>query len=410
MIDAMPHLFFFSYARANTKRTADNDLVRTFRETLESEVEQLLGNVTDEVCFFDSTDIEAGADWPITLADALRTSRVALCLYSPHYFNSRWCGKELQVFLDRAASAAGPTAPTPLIPVIWTPAPQGLPAPIQRFQTHDATFPTAYPSLGLRQIMNVGSKSDFFLIVNALAQRIVTAVQANALPSLAQIDLDRVVSTWDAATDADPASHKKGGITKTCFVFAARQGWDWKPYVGEPAIGALAQTISGQLGLKYEEIPCDAALPARLRDTHDHDVPTVLFADPSSANMPPIQSALQSYDQLYYLNCGLIAPWERPTPPPATDPRWLHIQRTACPQKAAAPPPYHDWLSTMSSDDLKARSAAVIEAIRGQLLKKALGSETTVVSKAEDPGMAREAEQNGVRLDIAPQLAPSLGA
>jgi hypothetical protein len=73
------------------------------------------------------------------------------------------------------------------------------------------------------------------------------------------------------------------------------------------------------------------------------------------------------------------------------------------------PPPNHDWLSTVSADDLKARSAAVIEAIRGQLLKKALGSETAIVSKAEDAGVAREAEQNGVRLDIAPQLAPAIG-
>jgi hypothetical protein len=406
----MSHLFFFSYARANAKRTADSDLVRTFREALEGDVEQLLGNVAEEICFFDSSDIEAGAQWPTTLADALRTSRVALCLYSPHYFNSRWCGKELQVFFDRAATAPGPPAPTPLIPVIWTPALQGLPTPLQNIQTHDATFPESYSRNGLRQVMNVGTKADFYLIVNALAQRIAAAVRVNALPPLAQLDLDRVVSAWDAATNADPASHKKGGITKTCFVFAARQGWDWKPYASEPPIGAVAQTVSGQLGLKYEEIPCDMALPTRLRDTNEHDVPTVVFADPSSASVPPIESALQSYDQLYFLNCGLIVPWERSTPAPASDPRWLHIQRNTCPQKAAAPPPYHDWLSTVSPEDLKARSAAVIEAIRAQLLKKALGSETAIVSKAEDANVAQQAEQRGVRLDIAPQLAPSLGA
>ena len=365
--------------------------------------------VAEELCFFDSSDIEAGAQWPTTLADALRTSRVALCLYSPHYFNSRWCGKELQVFLGRAATAPGPAAPTPLIPVIWTPALQGLPTPLQNIQTHDATFPEAYPRLGLRQVMNVGSTVDFYRIVNALAHRIVAALQTNALPPLAQLDLDRVVSAWDAAADADSASHKKGGITKTCFVFAARQGWDWKPYADEPAIGALAQTVSGQLGLKYEEIPCDTALPTRLRDTHEHDVPTIVFADPSSASVQPIESALQSYDQVYFLNCGLIVPWERPTPAPSTDPRWLHIQRTACPQKAAAPPPYHEWLSIVSPEDLKARSTAVIEAIRAQLLKKALGSDTAVVSKAEDANMSKDAEQKGLRLDIAPQLAPSPG-
>jgi hypothetical protein len=103
----MSHLFFFSYARANAKRTADSDLVRTFREALEGEVEQLLGNVAEEVCFFDSSDIEAGAEWPTTLADALRTSRVALCLYSPHYFNSRWCA----VKSSKSFSTARPPRP-----------------------------------------------------------------------------------------------------------------------------------------------------------------------------------------------------------------------------------------------------------------------------------------------------------
>jgi hypothetical protein len=257
--------------------------------------------------------------------------------------------------------------------------------------------------------MNVGSKADFHLIVTALAHRIVVAIQANALPALNQLNLNGVVSAWDAAANADPASHKKGGITKTCFVFAASQGWDWKPYADEPAIGALAQTVSGQLGLKYEEIPCDTSLSARLRDTHEHDVPTIVFADPSSASVEPIESALQSYDQVYFLNCGLIVPWESPTPAPSADPRWIHIQRTTCPQKAAAPPPYHDWLSIVSPEGLKARSAAVIEAIRGQLLKKALGSETAVVSKAEDANMSKDAEQKGIRLDIAPQLAPAPG-
>lgn len=403
----MSHLFFFSYARANTKRAADSDLVKRFREALEGEVEQLLGNVTEEICFFDTTDIEVGAEWPTSLSDSLRTSRVAVCLYSPHYFTSQWCGKELQVFLDRAAAAAGPP-PTALIPVIWTPSLQGLPAPVQKIQTHDETFPSSYSQLGLRQVMNVGSKADFHLVVRALALRIVAAIQANALPPLPELDVTRVTSAWDVAADADPNSHKQGGVTKTCFVFAAHQGWHWKPYNGEPAIGAIAQTVSGQLGLKYEEIPCDAALLMRLRDTHEHDVPTVVFADPSSASVQPIEGALQSYDQVYFLNCGLIVPWELSHP--ANDPRWFHLQRIACPQKTAAPPPNHDWLSTVSPQELKSRSAAVIEAIRSQLLKKAMGSETTVPAKAKDANLVKDAEQNGLRLDTAPQLAPSLVA
>lgn len=404
----MSHRYFFSYARANTKWAADSELMRRFREALEAEVDQLLGAAGGDSCFFDSTDIEAGAEWPAVLTDSLCSAKVAVCLYSPNYFNSSWCGKEVRVFLDRAAAAPGPEKPTAIIPVIWMPVLKGLPAPIAKIQTHDEAFPAAYPQIGLRQVMNVGSPADFFKVVSALAQRIATAVQADGLPPLQTLDLATQPSAWDVAINADPGSHKKGGITKTCFVFAARDGWDWKPYPGEPAIGALAQAVSGQLGLRYEELPCDSKLPDRLRETLEHDVPTVVFADPSSASVQPFETALRRYDQVYFLNCGLIVPWERATPPPSTDARWLHIQRAVCPQKAVVPPPHHDWLTTVSPEDLKARSAAVIESIRGQLLKKVLSSDTAVLTRAEDSVLVKDAEQKGVRLDVVPQLnAPS---
>lgn len=218
-------------------------------------------------------------------------------------------------------------------------------------------------------------------------------------------------SVWDLATSRDPSSHKKGSITKTCFVYAAPDGWDWKPYENEVSIGALSQEIAGKLGLKYEEIPCDAALPSKLSETRDHDVPTVLFAEPSGFSTHPIETAMRDYDNLFLLNCGLIVAWEQSTPLPATDPRWHYVRLNVCPQKTTAPPPHHEWLSTASASDLRTKSAAIIEGIRGQLLKKLLGSDTITVLKAESPELSRRAEEEqGLRLDTAPQLAPVASA
>ena len=59
----MSHLFFVSYARANTKREADRELLAKFVEELTSEVDQFLGGSSEEICFFDRTDIEAGSTW-----------------------------------------------------------------------------------------------------------------------------------------------------------------------------------------------------------------------------------------------------------------------------------------------------------------------------------------------------------
>ena len=407
----MSHLFFVSYARANTKRAADSELVRSFVEELESYVVQSMEKVPEEACFFDRTNIEAGSSWPSDLCDALRKARVGICLYSPSYFSSTWCGKELQVFLDRAAGAGGlPGDPpaTAIIPVIWIPATQGLPPALKNIQTHDAAFPEIYHQIGLRQVMNVGTKADLYNVVSALAKRVVSAVKANRLPVLPALDLDSVTSAWDRSSNADPESHKKGGITKTCFIYAAREGWDWRPYETDLSIGAIAQQVSGQLGLKYEEIACDSQLPTRLGETHDHDVPTVLLADPSSFGITKIEAAMRAYDRLYLLNCGLIVPWEHATPPPISDPRWQHVRLHLCPQKTTAPPPYHEWLSTVTPADLKGKCAQVIEGIRCQLLKKILGSENADVLKAESPELSKRAEEEqGLRLDIAPQLTPA---
>lgn len=405
----MSYLFFVSYARANAKQQQDSELVARFVEALQSDVDQITAGSGEEICFFDRTDIEAGSIWPSDLSDALRTTSIGVCLYSPHYFASTWCGKELQVFLNRAretAVAPGDSPPTAIIPVIWIPALQGVPAALKDIQTHDGAFPASYSQLGLRQIMKIGSPADFATIVNALAHRIVSATRASRLSKLSSLDLDTAPSLWDTTTNADPASHKKGCITKTCFIYAAKDGWDWKPYESNQTIGAIAQQVSGELGLKYEEISCNEALPARLTETRDNDVPTVVFADPSSLAISSIETPLRAYDGLYLLNCGLIVPWERATPPPAADPRWHYVRTRVCPQKATAPPPFHEWLSTATFPDLKSKTVAVIEGIRSQLLKRILGSDGTTVLKAESLELAKQAEeQQGLRLDLAPQLA-----
>lgn len=407
----MSHLVFVSYSRANTKRQADCELVRRFVDELASDVEQLLGGSQDEICFFDRTDIEAGSVWTSELSEALRTARLAVCLYSPNYFNSTWCGKELQIFLERAragaASVQGSPSPTAIIPVIWLPAMQGLPQPVKHIQTHDAAFPESYPQMGLRQIMMLEKNAEYHVIVNALAQRVCSAIQANRLPVLAPLNLDNARSIWEISSGADPSSHKKGSISKTCFVYVAQDGWNWKPYENESSVGAMAQEMTGRLGLQYEEIPCDNALPTRLADTREHDVPTVLFADPGSLSVLQLQQAMRQYDRLYLLNCGLIVPWERSSPAPSTDPRWQHLQLNVCPQKTAAPPPHHDWLSTTSVSDLRSNAVAVIDGIRSQLLKKLFGSNTATASKAENMELSQRAEkEQGLRLDTAPQLAP----
>src|SRR4030095_6944893 len=74
--------------------------------------------------FVDRTSVKAGEDCPDTLAEALRTTQTMVCLYSPSFFRSEHCGKEMQVLLKRRrayADAHGGKKPSNIIPVIWHP-------------------------------------------------------------------------------------------------------------------------------------------------------------------------------------------------------------------------------------------------------------------------------------------------
>lgn len=51
--------------------------------------------------FVDEREIEWGDDWHESLQDAVCSTRSLLCLISPSYLKSDWCGREYQVFLCR---------------------------------------------------------------------------------------------------------------------------------------------------------------------------------------------------------------------------------------------------------------------------------------------------------------------
>ena len=51
--------------------------------------------------FFDTEDIRTGARWQQKLADSLRRSKCIVCVWSPLYFQSKWCVSEWRTFLER---------------------------------------------------------------------------------------------------------------------------------------------------------------------------------------------------------------------------------------------------------------------------------------------------------------------
>lgn len=55
----------------------------------------------DPIIFWDRSGIASGDEWPLKLLSALAQSRCLIAIWSPAYFQSEWCRKELALMLAR---------------------------------------------------------------------------------------------------------------------------------------------------------------------------------------------------------------------------------------------------------------------------------------------------------------------
>lgn len=401
-----PPIFFVSYARADTAYLPYRADLERFINDLSARVAVKMPTPPEGVSFFDVSSIEAGEVWTTALSQAAATSKVGVALYTPNYFTRDWCGREFQVFLTRAQRQSGSTG---IVPVIWIACPT-LPSVAAQFNYTDATFPQVYADVGMQQLLRLKAYADEYeRAIEAVATLIVAAAKAGGLAQLPPVDFQTMASAWDVAAASDADSHKKGGITKTCFVFASTHGWHWKPYSGSPrTVGALAQQLSGELGLRYEELPYDATLPDKLQESNESNVPTVLFGDPHSLNDSQYARPMKRYDQQFLLNCAALVPW---TPESRlagdADPMWTNLKTRVCPQKTQSPPPHHEWRSIFSQEDLDLKARISIEQIRSRLMKQRMGEPSdpgAPVSKAENEQVKAAAAARGIVTESLSQL------
>jgi hypothetical protein len=407
-------LFFISYARNDADYEPDRMQMKRFVEDLSVRVARILGVSREGICYFDEGSIQTGTFWHSHLSEAAGTIPVAVTLYSPSYFASPWCGKEFAVFNSRAHfDPAAPKVPSGIVPVRWMNC-RSLPSVAAAIQySHDA-FPSEYIEVGLERLLTLKVYGDCYqLSVDAIANSVVSSMQPGLQPDYS-IDLEKVISAWDLDTSADPDSHKKGGITKTCFVFASEEGWAWTPYPGQgKKIGAMAQKISADLDVRYEEIACNEALATKLKETREACIPTILFGDPQSLQSGNFGSSLREYDGMYLPNCGTVVPWaEESKAAGDADASWKHLQDVVFHLKTSYPPPNHEWRSIFSQSELESKTRGMIDDLRSRLLgvicseERAGGVRTTgpKVTKAENKELTELAAAEGIQTASAPQL------
>jgi tetratricopeptide (TPR) repeat protein len=180
--------FFMSYAHAD-----GGPWLTQFYEHLSSEVRSLTPMHGE--CFFDRRSIEHGGSWERALEQAVSRAAVFVAIYSPAYFQSEFCGKELYLFRQRlvAARASGTLADPPLIlPVLWAPEKyvrRHLPASLASIQYDHGNYPSVYATEGMLHLTRLGAshsagkyRNEYWDFVHELAETLVDHAAAHPLP------------------------------------------------------------------------------------------------------------------------------------------------------------------------------------------------------------------------------------
>lgn len=330
--------FFLSHARRDALGA---EYVPEFFDDLAHRVGALAGlptGVTNStIGFVDYKGLEPGDQWPDELSRALQTSRTLVCLYSPAYFASAYCGREFRVFLDRVAALPGAgdanSTPPRILPVLWESAdllPPNMPPEVARIHYNSSGYGDEYERGGVRWLISLSANRDAYLaFLDRFAKRVVEQASSGPAPRQNTTPpLDRVENAF-ATPDAGRQQAEAFGPGTAVFVFVAaddaqarqvRQnvgaygpsgGRDWRPWFPETqrAVGVVAQSAASLENLFYESLPVDATLVQRLRAAEDANAIVVIIVDPWSIQLGSNEPHLRDFDRNSFVNCGLLIPW-----------------------------------------------------------------------------------------------------
>jgi FxsC-like protein len=304
----------------------------------------------EEVNFFDQRDLELGVAWKRELLDALQMARTLVCVYSPAYFISEYCGKEWQVFQmrrekylrdEQAAGRGGAKLPPVIKPILWVPFEHNLPAVVTEAQYKRGDPASVINKEGLFYVVKQYSKYRFLYneFIHELAKEIQAAADQHAVGPLdGPLDMDQVLNAFAAAPPPAPGAPQVAAVLPPetgpkCvqFVFVAGNpqefppglrttldcykdagGGDWQPfYPRKRRIGSLAVHIASDEDLDFipSELPFSPNLAQDVSQAEKERRLVVLVVDSWTAELPPYQQVLQDFDRRNYFNCSVVVPW-----------------------------------------------------------------------------------------------------
>lgn len=131
MPDGYKYHFFISYPRSgDVPEWLQNHFLPVLRNRLDAEM-------AEEVQIFCDENLETGVDWPDAIIAALHQSRYLVPIWTPKYFQSKWCLAEFHTMRLREEVAGFRTQENPnglILPVLFSDGDK-LPDDAQRIQT-----------------------------------------------------------------------------------------------------------------------------------------------------------------------------------------------------------------------------------------------------------------------------------
>jgi hypothetical protein len=199
----MSCIFYLSHARGD-----DNSLIMRFFRDLRTEVELTIG-ASQEIGFIDQETIWIGQELPPSIANALRTTRVAVCLISPSYLSSDRCGKEFQFLLERSQAKA--STRSAILPVHWITPLSPLPESVIRLQYLSLGFAG---DAGLRYLMRFTRGDKYQRFVFTVAEFVVDAATHFPLPVIGEQKFEGLPSAWGSVQPLPDVTSSPRGTVK----------------------------------------------------------------------------------------------------------------------------------------------------------------------------------------------------
>jgi FxsC-like protein len=265
-----------------------------------------------------------GEGWAERIAEALRSCRVFVPLYSPRYFRSVACGQEWDAFATR------PVHPMPggnahisgIVPVLWVSSPSSLPPVARRLQFNHSDFGSDYVKEGMYALLKLNYFRDAYqLAVHRLAQRIVEVAEQTMVDPGAHEDFLSRRSAFEGAVPsrqlrilvlACDSERLPEGRSSDSY---GRSPLDWQPY--RPAstrpLVQHAGRVARQLGLHPSIQEFGEEAEAVLR-AEEPESPGLLLLDRWALLDPGHRARMKAFDQLNPAWISLMEPWSADDP------------------------------------------------------------------------------------------------